>query len=99
MRNKYFKIVGSILIAGVFVFLAFGSGKSSDKESSSSSTSSTSSTSSVEEAPVGYHKGGSCSDCSGTGYYTHSIEGTGVKEGGVCAGCNGRGYHLSLIHI
>ncbi len=44
--------------------------------------------------PDGYSKGSDCSDCNGTGYYTHDILGSPNSEGGVCAGCNGRGYRL-----
>lgn len=67
-----------------------------NRRHSNSSTSDTPESNDGSETwiPTGYHKGGSCYDCSGTGHYTYSIEGTGVNEGGVCAGCNGRGYNL-----
>lgn len=91
-KNKYFKIISSTIIASAFLFLAFGSDESKDKGSSNSSTTSSSS-SIVNEAPVGYHKGSSCIDCSRTGYYTHDVMGLPGSKGGVCAGCNGKGYH------
>ena len=44
-----------------------------------------------ETPPSGYHKGSSCSDCSGTGKMTNS--GLAHQSGDMCAGCNGKGYH------
>lgn len=89
MKKQYLKTISSILIVGFFVFLAFGSEESSESKNSSSS----SSTTETESAPDGYHKGSSCSDCSGTGYLTHDNALGYGKKGDVCAGCNGKGYH------
>ncbi len=91
MKKQYIKTISSVLIVGFFVFLAFGSEESSDNKNSNSS--STSSTIETEKAPNGYHKGSSCSDCSGTGYLTHDNALGYGKKGDVCAGCNGKGYH------
>lgn len=85
MKKQYLKTIGSTLIVGAFLFFAFGS----DDSGSSSSTSSSSS-SSKHDAPEGYHKGPSCSSCSGTGYMTK--DGMNYKKGDVCASCNAKGY-------
>jgi hypothetical protein len=42
MKKQYFKTIGSTLIVGAFLFLAFGSGKSNSSSVSSSSSSSSS---------------------------------------------------------
>jgi hypothetical protein len=52
------------------------------------------SSSSADTPPAGYHKGGSCSDCNGTGYYQHDLWGTKLDDtGSQCASCGGKGYH------
>jgi hypothetical protein len=87
MKTQYIKTIGSTLIVGAFLFLAFGS---DDSGSSYSPSSSSSSSSSKHDAPKGYHKGGSCNFCSGTGYKT--TDGPNWKKGNVCASCNAKGY-------
>ena len=91
-------VIFFVIIAFIFLLL-FSIKNESEKPSDSISSSSSNSTPKSNDGsetwiPAGYEKGSSCSDCNGTGHYTHSIEGTMVKEGGVCAGCNGRGYML-----
>jgi hypothetical protein len=93
MKNKYLRTLGSILITSVFLLLAFGS----DDSNKTSSPSPSISTSSSTDIPEGYQRGMNCSDCSGTGYYTHDMLGgcsTCPKKGQMCAGCNGRGFTL-----
>ena len=86
-KNKYIKIISSTLIVGAFLFLAFGSDESKDKGSSNSTT--TSSSSSTEDTPpAGYEKGGSCSQCSGSGKCLNN-----QGQEWVCPSCNGKGYH------
>lgn len=50
--------------------------------------------SSDEKAPDGYHKGGSCNECGGTGRTQQDIVGTrGDDTGSQCASCSGKGFH------
>jgi DnaJ-class molecular chaperone len=102
MKKQYLKTIGSTLIVGAFLFLAFGSddskSSSSDSSSSSSSSSSTSSKNTrtvysggyaVEidlTPPAGYEEGSTCDQCDGGG--VTSYNGSDM----ICPSCNGKGF-------
>lgn len=96
MINKFLKTIGSILLVGIFLFIAFGS-----DETKSSSTSSNSSSDSkkyktvyldgyavkIDLTPLaGCKEGATCSGCNGIGVTNHM--GTDM----ICPSCNGKGF-------
>lgn len=101
IMTQVIRNIKSVAIGCFFIFLAFASSDDNAKESESVEqnqedvNSYTSNDGSDTWIPEGYSKGSDCSDCSGTGHYTHDVLGSPGSEGGICAGCNGRGYHLN----
>jgi hypothetical protein len=103
-KYKYIKIISSSLIAGAFLFLAFGSDDS--KSSSSNSSTSTPTSTSTKNTrtvysggyavvidltpPAGYEEGMTCSDCDGEGVVHDN--GMGKKIDMICPACGGKGF-------
>jgi uncharacterized protein YecT (DUF1311 family) len=96
MINNYLKTIGSILLVGTFLFLAFGSDdtKSSSNKSISSSNSKKSRTVysggyAVEidlTPPAGCKEGAICSGCDGIGVTNY------MGNDMICPSCNGKGF-------
>jgi DnaJ-class molecular chaperone len=91
--KKKIKIMSSVLVASTFLFLAFGSEESKNKENSDSNVSNAPKSNDGTDTwiPDGYHRGSDCSDCSGTGHKTYYLS-NDTPYSGICPSCNGRGY-------
>jgi hypothetical protein len=94
MINKYFKTIGSILLVGAFLFLAFGSDDTKSSDTSPSSNSKKTRTVysggyAVEidlTPPAGCTEGATCSGCDGSGVTNY------LGNDMICPSCNGKGF-------
>ena len=96
MTNKFLKTVGSILLVGTFLFLAFGSDETKSSNTSSSSSSDSKKYRTVYSGgyavqidltpPAGCKEGATCSGCDGIGVTNYL--GTDM----ICPSCNGKGF-------
>ena len=91
--KRFLRIYGIVLVV-LYTYLVVDYKMEPEVVKAESSTESTTNYSSSSDAPSGYHKGSSCSSCSGTGRYTRDVFGHPGSKGGICAGCNGKGYNL-----
>lgn len=90
--KRFLRIYGIVLLV-FFIYFVIDHKMEPEVVKAEPSTESTTNYSSISDAPSGYHKGSSCSSCSGTGRYTRDVFGHPGSKGGICAGCNGKGYH------
>ena len=86
MKIKYVKPIGSFIVIGFFVFMAFGSGENSTNSSTESS-----SDESVKQEKNSDPIEEDCYKCNGFGKYTPKAPPGFVNKTRECEVCNGTG--------